>query len=337
MKDQLRRGRGQGVVVRQPGWRFWFGAPAVARLVKAEKPADVRSKRSSVMRSGKMSRTAQFVAFNRALGTLAPQVPGFSDPIAVELLPAHWQKRVEKARRSLAQRPGRSPYPFLFTLWFRGMGIFNQFRTVVLDQALTQALPIEQIVILGAGLDSRAWRLDGLKATTIFEVDHPATQAWKCECSRHLLHKAKEVRFVATDFQEETLGPLLRDAGFDLGQRTFWLWEGVTMYLRPEEVTKNIAMLTSLSAKGSHLALTYMRKVNGRVPRSLYLALLGEPQHSGYSPDEIASLLAAHGWVTESDSGIEDWLRQMTPGLKLTRRQVGLQWFERIWAGELRV
>lgn len=90
------------------------------------------------MRAGQVSRTAQFVAFNRALGTLAPQVPGFSDPVAARFLPAHWRRRVKKARRSNAQRPDRSPYPFLFTLWFRGMGIFNQFRTVVLDRAVTQ-------------------------------------------------------------------------------------------------------------------------------------------------------------------------------------------------------
>jgi methyltransferase (TIGR00027 family) len=127
------------------------------------------------MRAGKPSRTAQFVAFNRALGTLAPQVPGFSDPTAVEFLPTKWRQKVEKTRRAITRKPGKPPLPS----WFRGMGIFNQFRTVVLDLAIAQALAIGQLVILGAGLDSCAWRLDRLKDSMLFEVDHPATQAWK--------------------------------------------------------------------------------------------------------------------------------------------------------------
>src|SRR5580693_8168058 len=102
------------------------------------------------MRSGKQSRTAQFVALNRALGTLSPQVPGFSDPLAVEFLPEKWRKKVAAAKASLARNPGRSVYP----AWARGMGVFNQFRTVIFDRAIAAALPIPQLVILGAGLDT---------------------------------------------------------------------------------------------------------------------------------------------------------------------------------------
>jgi len=81
------------------------------------------------------------------------------------------------------------------------MGIVNQFRTVILDRAITAAPPPEQLVILGAGLDSRAWRLDDLKDTVVFEVDHPSTQAWKRERSAPVPYKAKDVRFVAMDFR----------------------------------------------------------------------------------------------------------------------------------------
>src|SRR5580658_10363002 len=104
------------------------------------------------MREGKPSRTAQFVALNRALGTLAPRVPGFSDPFAVQFLPDKWRKRVERTRVSIASGARTSPYAF----WQRAMGTFNQFRTVILDRAVTAAMPVEQLVILGAGLDSRA-------------------------------------------------------------------------------------------------------------------------------------------------------------------------------------
>ncbi|MGD0133257.1 MAG: SAM-dependent methyltransferase [Bryobacteraceae bacterium] len=282
------------------------------------------------MRQGKRSRTAEFVALNRALGTLAPQVSGFADPVAARFLPERWRKRVEKTRVSLASGARQSPYPF----WSRGMGIFNQFRTVVLDRAITSAEPPAQLVILGAGLDSRAWRLDCLRDTVVFEVDHPASQASKRERSASFPFKARDVRFVAMDFEHDRLAPLIERAGFDQRQPCFWLWEGATMYLRPEQVSANLGAFATLSAPGSRIALTYFRKENGRIPRALFLAILGEPCRSAFGPGEMTELARSHSWRPTSDTNIEDWLRE-TPGVKLTRRQVGLQWLESIWLGEV--
>jgi methyltransferase (TIGR00027 family) len=282
------------------------------------------------MRSGRPSRTAEYVALNRALGTLAPQVPGYSDPIAYHFLPARWKRRVDKTRASLLNGAHGSPYPF----WHRGMGVFNQFRTVILDRAITCVPALEQLVILGAGLDSRAWRLNSLQDTVVFEVDHPASQAAKRRRSSAIPFQAKDVRFVAMDFERDTLAPLLERAGFDPRKRSFWLWEGVTMYLRAEEVSANLGAFAALSAPGSRIALTYLRKKDGRVPRGLILALLGEPIRSAFAPAEIAELARSHGWRPISDGNIEDWLQQ-TPGVTLTRRQVGLQWLESIWVGEI--
>jgi len=119
-----------------------------------------------------------------------------------------------------------------------------------------------------------------------------------------------------------------------MSRPAFWLWEGATVYLRPEAVVANLEALAALSAPGSHLALTYMSKDRGRIPRSLFLALLGEPVRSAYSPAEIADLGKAHGWASTADSGISEWLRDLTPKLRLTKRQAGLQWFERIWVAK---
>lgn len=234
------------------------------------------------MRSGTPSRTAQFVAYDRALGTLAPQVPGFSDSPALEFLPANWKAKIARTRRSLAGKPGKSPYPF----WMRGMGLFNQFRTVVLDRAIASAAPIAQLVILGAGFDTRAWRLAALENATVSEVDHPATQALKRARAATIPAKAREVRFVATDFHRDDMAASLRAAGYDASRPAFWLREGVTVYLRPEALAANMA------------ALTYMSKDRGRIPRSPFLALLGEPARSAYTPAEITDLGAAcvAGW-----------------------------------------
>jgi len=96
-------------------------------------------------------------------------------------------------------------------------------------------------------------------------------------------------------------------------------------------VAANLASFAALSAPGSHLAMTYLSKDRGRTPRSLFLALLGEPVRSAFSPAEIADPGGKCGWTCTADSGVEDWLRDLAPGLRLTRRQAGLQWFERIW------
>ena len=281
------------------------------------------------MHSERPSRTAQFIAYNRALANLAPAIPGFADPLAVEFLPVKWKAKIGKTQADLAKHPAKSPFPF----WLRGMGLFNQFRSVVLDRAIAAAAPIAQLVILGAGFDTRAWRLEALRQAIVFEVDHPATQQLKRQRAAVVPAKAREVRFVATDFQEHGMPGALLQAGYAPRQPAFWLWEGVTMYLRPEAVVANLRALAGLSAPGTHLAMTYLSKANGRTPRSIFLALLGEPVRSAYTPAEMEHAAGSSGWNRTADSGIEDWLREIAPGLRLTRRQAGMQWFERIWTG----
>jgi methyltransferase (TIGR00027 family) len=283
-----------------------------------------------LMRKGQRSRTAEFVALNRALGNLAPQVPGFSDPAAVRFLPEKWRRRVEHARVLLETGARQSPYAW----WQRGMGVFNQFRTVVLDRAIAGAGPADQLVILGAGLDSRAWRMACLGNTVVFEVDHPASQTAKRERCASVPVQAKDVRFVAMDFESDALRPRLESGGFDASKSTFWLWEGVTMYLRAEDVSANLKVMAELSAPGSRIALTYLRKRHGRIPRGLFLALMGEPIRSAFESAEVTELAGSYGWRLASDTTVNDWLKE-TPGLKLTRRKVGLQWLEAIWIGAI--
>ena len=274
------------------------------------------------MRKHRASNTAKMVAYQRALGNIIPAVPGYSDPVAEEMLPKKWKKKVQKVKERLPV----SPFPF----WFRGMGIFNQFRTVVLDKAVISALPCEQMVILGAGLDGRAWRLQGLENTTLFELDHPATQSIKREQATHQSLKVKEVHFVEIDFTVDHLAMKLDEAGFKRNAKTFWLWEGVSMYLKPKEVSATLSSISELSGRGSKLAFTYMGKKDGKVPGSIFLRLIGEPIRSGYSNKEITEVAYESEWRLAENTGIEDWIRDLSPGLDLTERKVGMQWHERI-------
>ena len=278
------------------------------------------------MKKQKASSTAQTVAYNRALGNLSPTVPGFSDPMAEKFLSPSWKKRFEKGRNKMPE----SPYPF----WFRGMGICNQFRTVILDRAILEALPFEQLVILGAGFDGRAWRLNGIEKSIVFEVDRIGTQLLKKEKAIRYKPAAKEVRFVGMDFTRDNLTTSLIKAGFDSKKRTFWLWEAVTMYLTPDEVAGTLTAISDCSSSGSGIAFTYMAKTNGKIPTSFFLKLLGEPVLSAYTRHEIRNVINKSGWDLMSDTGIEDWKRELIPDLNLTRRNVGIQWYERILIGK---
>lgn len=281
------------------------------------------------MRPGKGSSTAQFVACSRALGTLAPTVPGFGDPLAERFLNSRFRKKVARRQKALENGRNKSPYDF----WFQGMGVFNQFRKVILDRAITRALPLEQLVSLGAGLDGRAWSLPGLDKTTVFEVDHPDTQQWKRKQAIGLNPIAKDVRFIEMSFSNDGLAQRLSTAGFDQKKTTFWLWEGVTMYLTPNDNVKTLTSIADIWSPGSGLALTYMVKKDGRVPHSWFLALLGEPILSAYTMDELGQTTHSAGWITESNTGIEDWKAMLTPDLYLTEKAVGMQWNERVWIG----
>ena len=281
------------------------------------------------MRKGKISRSALNVAYLRALGTLNPIVPSFSDPYAEFFLPPRFAKNLANTRKKNEKHPASSQFLF----WGRGMGIFYQFRTVILDRAIQDALPVTQLVILGAGLDSRAWRLTGLENTTVFEIDHPDTQKWKKEIASHFPLLAREICFAAVDFKVDDLVTQITEAGYNSDRQALWLMEGVSPYLPRAILAQTLATIASLAPRGSRIAMSYMSKKNGQVPRSLYLKLTGEPIITGFTPGELAIFAADVNWVTFTDTGIEDWKKILTPTLKLTAKDVGVQWFERIWLG----
>ena len=114
-----------------------------------------------------------------------------------------------------------------------GMVDHVSLRTAAIDDSVSASVAAgcEQLVILGAGLDGRAWRLEALRDVEVFEVDHPATQAEKRRRVARLAPRAREVRFVAVDFERQRLADRLAAAGHDATRATCWIWEGVTPYL----------------------------------------------------------------------------------------------------------
>jgi len=142
-------------------------------------------------------------------------------------------------------------------------------RTRFIDERLASAVKdgATQVVILGAGFDSRAYRLtDLLKTLRVFEVDHPLTQERKIQRVRAAVGVPPEnLTYVAVDFRVDDLGEKLGGAGYQRGDKTFFIWEGVTMYLPVEAVRGMLRWIVENSAPGSCVVFDYTYEIAIRV------------------------------------------------------------------------
>ena len=131
-------------------------------------------------------------------------------------------------------------------------------RVTFFDSAVDRYLPnIAQFVILGAGFDTRAFRLPEHARVRSFEIDAPKTQAVKRKSLEKAGINVTGVTFVAADFEKEDWLAKLVDAGFDRGKTTLFLWEGVMMYLHKEAVEATLRTIAS-TASGSVVAFDYV-------------------------------------------------------------------------------
>ncbi|HXK23600.1 MAG TPA: class I SAM-dependent methyltransferase, partial [Myxococcota bacterium] len=166
--------------------------------------AAARGAAITAMRADRPSTTALYVAMGRAIAHTDARASGFSDPIARELLPDDARRLVDL--HASGQRPRRLRDRWTLRI-ARRVSRMMTLRTLAIDDAIRSAPDRGQLVILGAGLDARAWRMDELRDTVVFEVDHPATQAAKRERTAALQPVAREVRFVLPPSHRASLFP----------------------------------------------------------------------------------------------------------------------------------
>ncbi|HWO13264.1 MAG TPA: class I SAM-dependent methyltransferase, partial [Polyangiaceae bacterium] len=252
------------------------------------------------MRPGESSKTAVFVCAGRALAHGAAGVGAFSDPTALALLPEAERAWVERARAHQLPQSGRERW-VLAAAERRAMMMVA--RTVAIDE-MVRAAACRQVVVLGAGLDGRAWRMPELADATVFEVDHPDSQVVKQARVRGLTQLAREVRFVAVDFTRDDLERALASAGHDPAQPTAWVWEGVVMYLTRAEVSATLAVIARRSAVGSRLFTYYHRPGLLMLLVGVWVRRLGEPFRSTFGVAAMRRLLAKHGFRVMSDDGL---------------------------------
>ena len=256
------------------------------------------------MKADRASRTAHFVALGRALADAGlSHVPGFRDPTARVFLTEKGKRSFEKTERAFREgKRGLAPDAA------RVMADLIALRTTAIDTAVRNAVAAgaTQLVILGAGYDGRAWRLNDLAGVKVFEVDHPATQGEKRARVAKLPPAVGTVSFVSIDFERESLGSLLERAGHDRSSPTCWIWEGVVMYLTREAMRSTLAGIAKRSASGSTLIVNY-HSAHRRFLASLIFRLIGEPQISAWTRDEMAADLRAAGFTVSEDTGMADW------------------------------
>jgi methyltransferase (TIGR00027 family) len=177
-------------------------------------------------------------------------------------------------------------------------------RHRAIDDRLAAALDdgIEQVVVLGAGYDTRAWRFaEKLGGRPVWEVDFPATARRKEGLARRHAAElpATTLHRVAVDFEHESFAQRLEASGFAAGARTFFVWEGVSMYLTRRAVKESLDAMRRLGGAGSELVADFWYLVDAadsvsflRRMQPNLLALLGEPVLFGIHPEDVGDFLA---------------------------------------------
>jgi methyltransferase (TIGR00027 family) len=251
------------------------------------------------------SRTALMAAMGRALHRDGPPPHVLDDWMATSLAG-------EEGRAILDNMLANAPPDRMraFQAW---TAVRSRFVEDFVESAV--AAGISQYVILGAGLDSFAYRHpDLLERLTIFEVDHPFSQAWKRRRLEELhipLHH--NVVFAAVDFETQSLSDVLMAAGFSSDQRAVVSWTGVTMYLARPAIDATLDIVASWAA-GTCVVLSYDQPPGvlddkGRAllaDVSSTAAKYGEPFVSLFRRDEMEGLLVEHGFDSIAHFGAED-------------------------------
>jgi len=179
-------------------------------------------------------------------------------------------------------------------------------RVVEEKLALARGRGVKQLVILGAGLDTTAYRRTDLsEGLQVFEVDHPSTQMWKRErLGAANIDVPDNIKFVAFDFEHQTLAEALKMGGVQREKMTFFTWLGVHMYLTDEAVRSTLGVMGAYP-KGSEMVMDFISPsyvLEGGVPEDSvdYLQKvvtdMGEPVKSKYYESELEEILKSVGF-----------------------------------------
>ena len=247
------------------------------------------------LQTGEPSRTAIGAAIHRAAHQLLDRPIVFDDPVALRILGAD---RVRWLGGNLARYQ---------TSASRGMRAFLVTRSRYAEDQLARAFKqgTRQYIVLGAGLDTFAYRNPYDRHLRVFEIDHPSTQTWK---RRRLLDQRIEMprtlTFVPVDFEKQSLHQRLGQFGFRRNAPAFISWLGVTMYLTRDAVMQSLRFVAQSCARGSEIVFDFSMPDEllgeaerlARAKRAERVASIGEPWISTFDPPTLTRDLTALGF-----------------------------------------
>lgn len=254
------------------------------------------------------------VALLRSLGASSEGAFGLDDPTATTLL--------EGPMGAVARLASRLPMlAHGATLLSLGGVDHLALRTRAIDAAVLEAVRdgATQLVVLGAGFDGRAHRLEGLEGVDVLEVDHPDTQREKRRVARDLPLRARRLRYVGVDFTRQSLAERLAEEGHDAAAKTAWIFEGVAPYLPDEALEGTLTTIAERSTRGSVVCMTYVTDALSSLPAALRpvteraFRVLGEPLRSTHAPNLMRGMLLRHGFEVRHDTGIDSWRARFAP------------------------
>jgi methyltransferase (TIGR00027 family) len=248
--------------------------------------------------------TAMITAYTRAYHSMNDTPKIFDDLLAYSLIPEekriHIEKILIKAKQidDLKHNEQQSDQKTTLVSLIRSPNILSRAKYTedTLEKAVSKG--VKQYVILGAGLDTFAFRRsDLMEQLEVFEIDHPATQEFKLHRIAELgwKHPAK-LNFIPVDFTKEDLESVLtRSSAYNPNVKSFFSWLGVTMYLTPNEVFSTLRSITNVAPMGSTVVFDYLdngafNQDNSSTEmqrRQEFLRKIGEPMITGFNPSTL--------------------------------------------------
>lgn len=214
------------------------------------------------------SKTALLAALHRSVAHKEFKSRKFGTDYLAELfLPSYIRFLIKfKKMRAKGKAKGETQTPGLYEYVLARTVFFDSLFNDYLDES------IPQIVLLGAGYDSRANRFeDNITSTRIFELDSDTTQNRKLQCMRKFrVKRPKQTAYVSIDFNKQLLKDVLERAGYEPNKKTLFLWEGVCMYLEPESVDAVFEFITHSSHSESIVAFDYAISLSDAIHQNYY-------------------------------------------------------------------
>lgn len=284
-------------------------------------------------RTGPGCKTAEGIAIHRFTESQRPEGERIChDPYAIYFLsPGILEFKARNPDKSKAMLEQ-------YERFFPGLGNSIRAKARYFDDFVKKSIDerLEQLVILGAGYDSRAYRIEGLKNLQVFEVDHPATQSLKVEKIKKIFGSLPDhVVYVPADLSIDDLGQRLAEMGFDKSKKSLFLMEGVIFYIPPKKVDEILSFIVKNSGKGSAVLFDYFPQsvVDGscemEVGRNIHnqLKQLEEPLQFGIKEGTVEEFLTQRGFSQVQNVTSEDYKRAYFHGVNKDRTVCSLMQF----------